>query len=170
MNLRTLQIICASLAGGVLVFTAVMGGLAYAGMNTPIPALLAPLAGAVALSLPASVLVGIAVKSSILQQARMAWLRADGGDDAGAIAVFEDAYGRGTLIQVAALEGFGLLGVVSAFVTGQLLFLFAPVLAVMGIGLLFPTEAKFRAIVAHLSRPAEPREQRFMDAHDSEMP
>ncbi len=164
MPLRTIQIISAALIAGLLTLTAIMGGFAYARVATPAPALIAPLAGAAALSIPACVLVGVAVKSSQLQQARLHWLREHDDDEHRAIEAFEDAYARGTLVQLAAIEGFGLLGATCALVTGQLLFLVSPMLAIIGIGLVFPTEAKFRAIVTHLTRPPDERETRFIES------
>ncbi len=169
MNLRTIQVIGAALVAGILVMTATMGAVAYARTAPAAPALLAPLAGAAALAIPVCVLLGIAVKASMLQQARTAWLRGEyggvrPGPDGGAVTTFEEAYVRGTLIQMAAIEGFGLLGAVCALVTGQLLFLASPLLAVIGIGLIFPTEAKFRATVERCTRPPDDRELRYIDA------
>jgi hypothetical protein len=164
MPLRTMQIICGALAGGLFAMTVAMGAVAYARSSPVSPALLAPLAGAAALSIPACVLVGIAVRSSILQQARLAWLREPGADQAAAVRTFEEAYGRALLIQAAAIEGFGVLGATCALVTGQLLFLLSPLLAILAIGIIFPTENKFQAVVAHLTRPAEEREMRFIEA------
>lgn len=164
MPLRTIQIICGSLAAGLFVATVVLGGLAYARATPPTPALIAPLAGAAALSIPACVLVGIAVRSSILQQTRLAWLGNPAGDQSQAVDEFESAYSRAVLVQAATIEGFGLLGATCALVTGQLLFLASPLLAILAIGIIFPTENKFQAVVATLTRPADERERRFMEA------
>ncbi|MFI4917463.1 MAG: hypothetical protein ACIAS6_13275 [Phycisphaerales bacterium JB060] len=175
MNLRTLQTIAGALVVGVLILTATIGAFAYARAVPASPALLAPLAGAAALAIPACVLAGIAIKASLLQQSRTAWLRGEHRDEqpgspsaTDAVTSFEEAYVRGTLIQMAAIEGFGLVGAVCALVTGQLLFLVSPMLAVLGLGLIFPTEAKFRATVKHLTRPPDERERRFIESQDAD--
>ena len=164
MQLRQIQIVCGVLAAGLLVASIVLGGLAYARVISVTPGLLPPLAGAVALAFPACLLVGIAVRASMLQQVRVAWLREGQADAAESIGRFEEAYARALLVQCSALEGFGLLGAACALVTGQLLFLVAPAMAIVGIGLVFPTEAKFRAVTDRLTRPAEERESRWLEA------
>jgi len=164
MRLRQIQIVCAALAMGMLAAAAVCGGLAYAGVVPANGALTPPLAGFVALSFPAAVLLGIAVGSSLAQQARLRWLRAPDPDESEGVAAFEDAFARASLLRVATLEGFGLLGAVSALLTGHLLFLIAPAMAVLGIGLVFPTESKLRAFVDRLTQPITESEQRLLDA------
>lgn len=162
MPLRQAQIICGAFVAGLVTVSVVLGGLAYAGVASVTPALLPPLAGAVALALPASVLLGIAIKASVQQQARLDWLRErDEGDP---MARFEGVYGRGTIVQAALLEGFGVLGPVCAFVTGQMLFMASPLIAILGIGLIFPTEGKFRSMVDRLTRPPSERELRLLES------
>lgn len=173
MNLRTLQVIGAALIAGILIMTATMGAFAYARSTPPVAGLLAPLAGAAALAIPACVLAGIAVRANLLQQARTSWLRGEYGSsrpgpEQDAVTSFEEAYVRGTLVLMAAIEGFGLLGATCALITGQLLFLASPMLAVLGIGLIFPTEAKFRATVERLTRPPEERERRFIESLEAD--
>jgi len=164
MRLREAQIVCIGLAGGMLVASVVMGGLAYAKVVNMIPGLLPPLAGAVALAFPACLLAGLAVRSSMLQQARLAWLKDSDGRVGESIELFEAAYARAAYIQCAAFEGFGLLGAVAALFTGQLLFLAAPAIAIVGIGVAFPSETKFRATTDALTRPPDERELRLVEA------
>ena len=52
-------------------------------------------------------------------------------------------YTTGLLLRSALIEGWGLFGAVCAFLTGNLLFLIAPLLAAAIIGAYFPTRAKF---------------------------
>jgi hypothetical protein len=52
-------------------------------------------------------------------------------------------YTTGLLLRAALAEGWGLFGAVAAFITGNLLFLIAPVVAAMIIGAYFPTRSKF---------------------------
>lgn len=174
MNLRTLQVIGVALVAGIFIMTVTMGAIAYARTAPPIAGLLAPLAGAAALAIPACVLAGIAIRASLLQQARLAWLRDEYGSvrpgpEQDAVTSFEEAYVRGTLVLMAAIEGFGLVGATCALVTGQLLFLVSPMLAVLGIGLIFPTEAKFRGTVERLTRPPEERERRYIEAQSGDL-
>ena len=164
MPLRQMQIVCGALIAGLLTMAVVMGGLAYAKIGTTTPGLLPPMAGMVALAFPASVLLGIAVKSSIYQQARLVWLRETEAESRESIVRFEDSYSRATLVQSATIEGFGLLGCVGALVTGELLFLIAPAMAIIGLGLVFPSESKFRALTDHLTRPPDERELRLLEA------
>ena len=167
MDLRRAQAVCVAMVGGILAIAAACAGLAYAGVVQPVPALTPPLAGVVALSLPASVLIGAAVGSSLAQQARMEWLRGEAEklEPGGSVVLgFEEAYARASLLRVSLIEGFGLIGAISALLTGQMLFLVAPAVAVVGMGLAFPTEAKFRVFVDCLSQPATEREQRLLEA------
>lgn len=164
MPLRQSQIICGALAAGLLAMAVVLGGFAHAGIVTTVPGLLPPLAGAVALALPTAVLLGVAIRSSMLQQARLAWLRERDANAGESIVRFEAVYARASIVQSALLEGFGLLGGVGALVTGQLLFLAAPAIAIVGIGLVFPTEMKFRALADRLTQPPDEREFRVLEA------
>lgn len=164
MGLKQIQLVCGALAAGMLVAAAICGGLAFAGTAQPSRALIPPLAGFVALSFPAGVLLSIAVGSSQAQAARMGWLRQEEADAGVAATEFEESFGRSTLLRVATLEGFGILGAVSAMLTGELLFLVAPAIAVVGMGLVFPTEAKYRAYIDRLTQPVTEREQRLLDA------
>lgn len=52
-------------------------------------------------------------------------------------------YTTGLLLRSALIEGWGLFGAVVALITGEMLFLIAPILAVAIIGAYFPTRAKF---------------------------
>lgn len=164
MDLGQVKLICAALVAELLAAAAVCGGLTFAGVVPTTSALIPPMAGFVALAFPASVLLGIAVRSSMLQRARLSWLREDGTDAQASIDQFEDAYARASLVQAATLNGFGLLGAVSALVTGILLFFAAPAVAIIGIGLVYPTEPKFRMLTDRLTRPADNRELRQLAA------
>lgn len=164
MTLRQVQIIGIAVVSGLIMISAVLGGLAYANVTQPQPALLAPLAGVVALAFPVCVLAGIAIKSSIYQQARLAWLRENQDAASNPVEHFENAYTRAALLQMALLEGMGVLGAVCAFVTGEVLFLAAPLAGVVGMGLVFPSEGKFRGMIEQLSRPPEERELRLLEA------
>jgi hypothetical protein len=162
--LRQARLIAGALLVGLLTASVVLAGLAFAQVVPASRAVIAPMAGFVALAFPTSVLVGIAVRSSMLQQARLSWLR-DGGEDSGdSLDRFEEAYARASTLQSATLEGFGLLGAVSALVTGELLFLVAPAVAVVAIGVVFPTRAKFRVLLDRLTKPADERELRLIEA------
>ena len=52
-------------------------------------------------------------------------------------------YTTGLLLRAALVEGWGLFGAVAAFLTGNLLFLIAPGIAVLIIGAYFPTRSKY---------------------------
>lgn len=183
---RQALIICVGLAMGLLLSTVTVGALVYGVGLTGTSGLVGPLAGLVALGMPASVLVGLAVRSALLQRVRLSWLRgrsvghdgaaepdgrprADAAQDRDArdLMDFEMAFARASVVQAAALEGFGLLGVVAALVTGQGLFLAAPALAIVGIGMAMPTERAFRSALDHLTRPPEPRELRWLEAQEA---
>lgn len=164
MNLRQVQIIGIALASGLIMISAVLGGFAFANVTQPQPALLAPLAGVVALALPVSVLAGIAIKSSIYQQARLAWLRQNKDAANNPVEHFENAYTMAALLQMAMLEGLGVLGAACVLITGEMLFLAAPLAAIVGMGLVFPSEGKFQGMIDQLSRPPEERELRLLEA------
>ena len=164
MALRQIQMVCGALAMGILVVAAICGGVAYAGALPPSRALIPPLARFVGLLFPAGVLLSIAVGSSQAQAARLHWLRQEEADVGEAATDFEESFGRSALLRVATLEGVGMLGAVSALLTGELLFLVAPAIAVVGIGVVFPSEDKYRAYVDRLTQPVTEREQRLLDA------
>lgn len=164
MALKQIQLVCAALAAGMLAAAAICGGVTFAGMLPPSRALIPPLAGIVALSFPAGVLLSIAVGSSQAQAVRMRWLRQEDADAGEAADEFEASFARSALLRIATLEGFGMLGAVSALLTGELLFLVAPAVAVVGMGVVFPTGSKYRAYVDRLTQPVTDREQRLIDA------
>ncbi len=164
MGLKQIQVVCAALVAGMLSAAAVCGGLSFAGVTQPSRALIPPLAGFVALSFPAGVLLSIAVGSSQAQAARMRWLRSEEADVGEVADSFELAFAQAALLRAATLEGFGLLGAISSLLTGELLFLVAPAIAVVGMGLVFPTSQKYRAYVDELTQPITEREQRLLDA------
>ena len=164
MDLGRIKLICAALVAELVVAAGLCDGLTFAGVVPTTSALTPPMAGFAALAFPASVLLGIAVRSSMLQRARLSWLRDDLTKTEASVDRFEDAYARASLVQAATLNGFGLLGAVSALLTGVLLFFVAPAVAILGIGLVYPTASKFRMLTDRLTQPADDRELRQLAA------
>ena len=153
----TIKILHLAFMAGLLLFSAVVIFVPIS-TTTPAPApgsppapsgaqdmegLFAVMLGAWALlTLPATAFILPAMR----KKAGLAAADAAGDPDPDAPKIAAIAhYTTALLLRAALAEGWGLFGAVAALLTGNLLFLIAPVLAAMIIGVYFPTRSKFEA-------------------------
>ena len=140
-NVGSLRVIIAAMGVGLLTFTGIALYLGAAGEPQE------DLAGLYALVLVA-LAVGesvafIVVRANAVAQARKRIVSGSSDDDPASVCM--GSYVTLTLIGGAMAEGIGLFGAVTLLITGNWLIVAAPVLALLVLVLLFPTEASVNA-------------------------
>jgi hypothetical protein len=141
-SIGTVKILVAALLMGLITATGVMFMLVQQGIHQPqrgMESLLLVLAVLWPVTAGASLLI----KGAMMKQARTRWEAEGGGDDSALFPHFMSM----TIVRAALLEGPGLFGAVTYLLTGNALALIAPALSIAGLGLMFPTEEKFRDFV-----------------------
>jgi hypothetical protein len=137
--IATSKILVAALMMGLLTMTGVMVVLVMQGMYQPQPGLEILLIVLTVLW-PTTAGMSFVMKGVMAKQARAKWDASGGGEE-------EDlmpSYQATTIIRAALLEGPGLFGAITYLLTGNALALIAPALSLAGLGLIFPSEDKFR--------------------------
>jgi hypothetical protein len=137
--LATSKVLVAALMMGMLTMTGVMVVLVMQGMYQPQPGL-EMLLVVLAVLWPTTTGMSVIMKQMMIKQARAKWESSGGGEE-------EDlmpSYQVTTIIRAALLEGPGLFGAITYMLTGNVLALIAPALSLAGLGLIFPSEDKFR--------------------------
>lgn len=132
---RVQQILVGALLFGCLAFGGLVFVMVQSGRVEGAQLSSWPFALALALLGGVAVMVPVWSRDAFLQRLRE-HLRAGDAQAAGQVIVSR------TVLQAALLEGFGIAGGSFAFVNGELLFTLAPLLAAVGLGLMFPTERK----------------------------
>lgn len=147
-RLPALKLIWFALMMSTLTFTAVAAGLVISGSapapaNTLLFAVLVPAMGV--MILPAALLFG----SLFAVAARQQWPKNREHGRAGDWLM--NQFATLTIVRIAMIEGFGMLGAVALLLTSNWAFIAAPLLAVLIIALLMPSEAKIRVFIARVT-------------------
>ncbi|HYE61531.1 MAG TPA: hypothetical protein VD997_06020 [Phycisphaerales bacterium] len=141
--IRVTQVMVAALMFGLLTASAVMFMLVHMGVQQPQHGLEILLYVLAALW-PVCAIMSVVMNSVMVRQARAQWNNGSGQGD-------EDdllpAYSSAVIVRGALLEGPGLFGAVAFMLTGNMLALIAPALSLAALGLIFPSQEKFRAFV-----------------------
>jgi len=142
-TIGTLKILVGALLMGLITATGVMFMLVQQGIHQPQPGLESLLL-VLAILWPVTAGASLLIKGAMVKQARTRWEAEGGsGDDNALFPHFMSM----TIVRAALLEGPGLFGAVTYLMTGKPLALIAPALSIAALGLMFPTEEKFRELV-----------------------